>query len=64
MHERIASDPKVMMGKRVIRGTRVTVELIVGKLRRGVTAEQLLEDYLHLTEDDILAAQSYARDKN
>jgi uncharacterized protein (DUF433 family) len=64
MHERIASDPKVMMGKPVIRDTRVTVELILGKLGRGVTAEQLLEDYPHLTEDDILAAQSYAQDKN
>lgn len=50
-----------MMGKPVIRHTRVTVELILGKLRRGVTAEQLLEDYPHLTIDDILAAQSYAQ---
>jgi uncharacterized protein (DUF433 family) len=64
MHERIASDPNIMMGKPVIRDTRVTVELILGRLRRGVTAEQLLEDYPHLTIDDILAAQSFAQDKN
>ncbi len=51
-----------MLGKPVIRGTRVTVELLLGKLSEGVTIQELLEAYPHLTKEDILAALSYSAD--
>jgi uncharacterized protein (DUF433 family) len=57
--ERIAVDPAVMMGKPVIRGTRITVELILHKLAEGATEADLLEDYPHLTTEDIRAAVAY-----
>jgi uncharacterized protein (DUF433 family) len=57
--DRIEVDPKVMMGKPVIRGTRITVELILRKLAEGATESELVEDYPHLTPDDIRAAIAY-----
>ena len=48
-----------MLGKPVIRGTRITVELILTKLSEGETETELLEDYSHLTQDDIRAAIAY-----
>lgn len=57
--ERIIIDPAIMMGKPVIRGTRITVELILRKLAEGATETELLEDYPHLTTDDIRAAMAY-----
>ena len=57
--ERIQIDPSVMMGKPVIRGTRITVELILRKLAEGTTEKELLEDYPHLTVEDIRAAVAY-----
>ena len=57
--ERIAVDPTVMMGKPVIRGTRITVELILRKLAEGASEADLLEDYPHLTKQDIRAAVAY-----
>ena len=57
--ERITIDPAVMMGKPVIRGTRITVELILGKLAEGASETDLLEDYPHLTAEDIRAAVAY-----
>ncbi len=48
-----------MMGKPVIRGTRITVELILNKLADGATESELLEDYPHLTAEDIRAAMAY-----
>lgn len=57
--ERIEINPAVMMGKPVIRGTRITVELILRKLADGATEIQLLEDYPHLTKDDVRAAVAY-----
>jgi uncharacterized protein (DUF433 family) len=57
--ERIEINPKVMMGKPVIKGTRITVELILSKLSEGATLNGLLEDYPHLTQDDIRAAIAY-----
>ena len=56
----IVSDPKVMMGKPVITGTRITVELILEKLAAGETAEQLLEAHPRLTQSGILAALAFA----
>jgi len=54
--ERIEINPAVMMGKPVIRGTRITVELILHKLAEGATEAEMLEDYPHLTPEDIRAA--------
>ncbi len=55
--ERIEINPAVMMVKPVIRGTRITLELILRKL--GETETELLEDYPHLTPEDIRAAIAY-----
>jgi uncharacterized protein (DUF433 family) len=57
--KRIEINPAVMMGKPVIRGTRITVELILGKLAEGETEAELLEDYPHLKPEDIKAAIAY-----
>jgi len=56
----IVSDPAVMMGKPVIKGTRITVELILEKLAAGETVEQILDAYPHLTREGIQAALSFA----
>lgn len=56
---RIEINPRVMMGKPVIRGTRITVELILRKLAEGATEAELLEDYPHLTAEDLRAAMAY-----
>ncbi len=60
MHERIAVDPKIMLGKPVIRGTRITVELILRKLGEGATEQDLLDAYPNLTSQDIRATMTYA----
>jgi uncharacterized protein (DUF433 family) len=57
---RISSDPAIMFGKPVIKGTRVPVEMIVDKLAGGRTVEQLLKSYPHLEAEDIYACLSYA----
>ena len=59
---RITSDPKVMLGKPVIKGTRITVELILQKIAGGFSFDEILHMYPHLTKEDILAAVSYAAD--
>ena len=56
MQVRIAVDPDVMLGKPVIRGTRITVELILRKLSEGASEAELLEPYPHLTATDIRSA--------
>jgi uncharacterized protein (DUF433 family) len=61
-HPRIAQDPKIMMGKPVVRGTRITVELILRKLGEGWSVETLLAEYPGLAQDDVLAAQAFAAD--
>ena len=61
-HERIVADPDIMLGKPVIRGTRITVELILEKLAAGETTTDLLAAYPHLTQDDLQAALAYAAD--
>jgi uncharacterized protein (DUF433 family) len=60
--DRIEIDPKVMIGKPVIRGTRITVELILRKLSEGATQSDLLDAYPRLTRADIQAAIRYAAD--
>ena len=61
-HERIVSDPAIMAGKPVVRGTRITVESILRKLGAGMTAEEIIVDHPHLTIEDIRAAQAFAAD--
>lgn len=56
----IQSDPAVMMGKPVIRGTRVTVELILQKLAAGETPEQILDAHPRLPKEAIPAALAFA----
>ncbi len=58
--ERITADPNIMLGKPIIKGTRITVELLLRKLAEGYTMDELLADYPHLTKEDILAAMEYA----
>ena len=59
---RIQSDPNVMMGKPVVAGTRITVELILEKLAAGETAGQLLDAHPRLTEGAIQAALAFSAD--
>lgn len=56
----IVSDPNIMVGKPVIRGTRITVELILRKLAAGQTVEQILEDYPHISRAGVRAALEFA----
>ncbi len=60
--DRITSDPAVLVGKPVIKGTRISVELILGWLANGWTYEQLLEAYPHITREDILASLSFSEE--
>ncbi len=59
--ERIEIDPDVMLGKPVIRGTRITVEIILEKIAAGCPIEEVVEEYRRLSRDDVLAAVAYAR---
>ena len=56
----IVSDPTVMMGKPVISGTRITVELVLEKMAAGETEDQILEAHPRLTRDGIRAALAFA----
>lgn len=58
----IVSDPNVMMGKPVVVGTRITVELILEKLAVGETTEQILDEHPRLTHEAVSAAQAFARE--
>ncbi|HRI56373.1 MAG TPA: DUF433 domain-containing protein [Anaerolineae bacterium] len=58
--ERISIDPKVMVGKPVIRGTRLPVELVVRRIGQGMTIDEMLREYPRLTIEDIYAALLYA----
>jgi uncharacterized protein (DUF433 family) len=57
---RITADPKIFAGKPVIRGLRISVELILSLLAQGETVESLLADYPDLEPDDIRACHAYA----
>ena len=60
MRDLIVSNPKVMMGKPVVAGTRITVELILEKLAAGESIEQMLDAHPRLTRKAILAALGFA----
>ena len=59
---RIVSNPDVMLGKPVVEGTRITVELILEKLSSGESVDQILDSYPTLTREGVLAAIKYAVD--
>jgi uncharacterized protein (DUF433 family) len=56
----VISDPNIMMGKPIIQGTRITVELIIEKLAAGETVEQILEAHPRLNPQSIQAALAFA----
>jgi len=60
--DRIEINPKVLLGKPVIRGTRMSVELLLRKLAEGATVDELMDAYPSLTREDIAAAQAWQRD--
>jgi uncharacterized protein (DUF433 family) len=57
---RIVVDPKILVGKPVIRGTRIAVEFVIDLLAEGWSNQQILSNYPHLTERDIAACLRYA----
>jgi uncharacterized protein (DUF433 family) len=61
-HPRIARAPDVLAGKPVIRGTRLSVEFMIGLMADGWTEADLLQNYPGLEHDDIIACLAYARD--
>jgi uncharacterized protein (DUF433 family) len=58
----IVVDPQVMRGKPVVRGTRLTVEFVIGLLAAGWSEADILDDYPSLSRETILACLAYARD--
>lgn len=58
--ERITANKEILGGKPVIKGTRISVEFVLELLASGVTEDQILQDYSHLTKDDIHACLQYA----
>lgn len=58
--ERVACDPKIMVGKLVIKGTRLTVEYVLNLLAHGSTFKDILNEYEGLTQEDILACLLFA----
>lgn len=57
--ERISIDPNVCFGKPCIKGTRIWVSLLLDMLANGMAIKEILEEYPHLTEDDVRAAIAY-----
>ena len=62
MKSRIVQDPGILCGKPVVRGTRISVELILRKLGQGVSETAILASYPHLTRADLRAAVRFAAD--
>ena len=60
--DRITVDPEIMLGKPTIKGTRVTVEVLLRKLSQEVSPENILEEYPRLEKEDLQAALQYAAD--
>lgn len=58
--DRIGSDPDILVGKPAVKGTRISVELVLGWLAQGWTHEMLLQSYPQLSNDDILACLAFA----
>jgi len=60
--KRITADPNIMVGKPVIRGTRITVEHVLSELAGGVTVDELLADFPYIERDDIYAVLAFAEE--
>jgi len=60
--ERIMLDPDVLVGKPIVKGTRISVEFVIELLGRGWTTDQVLDEYDHLKPEDIQACLAYASD--
>jgi uncharacterized protein (DUF433 family) len=58
--ERIVVNPEILVGKPVIKGTRISVELVVELLGRGYSVEDVIEQYDHITPEDVQACLAYA----
>lgn len=58
--DRIEINPKVLVGKPIVRGTRIAVEFVIDLMGRGWSVEQILQEYDHLTQEDIQACLLYA----
>ena len=59
---RITADPAVLVGKPVIKGTRLSVELMLDQLAGGHSVDEILESWPHITREDVLACVAFARD--
>jgi uncharacterized protein (DUF433 family) len=57
---RITSDPSVLVGKPIVKGTRISVDLILGWMANGWSVEDILESYPHITREDVQAALAFA----
>lgn len=62
MSDRIIIDPAILTGKPVVRGTRLSVEFLIGLMAQGWDEAEILRNYPGLTHDDLLACLSYAED--
>lgn len=60
MINRIVFDPAILSGKPIIKGTRISVELLLELLASGMAIGEILKEYSHLKKDDVLAAVNYA----
>jgi uncharacterized protein (DUF433 family) len=61
-HPRIAVYPAILLGKPIIRGTRLSVEFLIGLMAEGWAEADILANYPGLTHDDVMACFAYARD--
>jgi uncharacterized protein (DUF433 family) len=57
--DRIVSDPAILVGKPTIKGTRISVELILDRLADGWSVEEIVDSYPHVTREDVLAALAF-----
>jgi uncharacterized protein (DUF433 family) len=62
VHDRIEMNPRILLGKPVIKGTRISVELLLQMLSEGASEDEILDGYPHLAREDIRAAVAYAAD--
>lgn len=58
--ERITIDPQILVGKPIVKGTRIAVEFVIDLLGRGWSVDRILREYDHLTPEDIQACLAYA----
>ncbi|MBI1972517.1 DUF433 domain-containing protein [Candidatus Woesearchaeota archaeon] len=60
MVEKVIIDEKILAGKPIIKGTRISVEFVLELLSSGMSVQEILQEYPHLKKEDILAALAYA----